>query len=133
MIPPILKRASERIFHPQYKEPLTLAAHSPLLHLLDRIRDEAHRFAITYHQKVRTRETIKSDLGKIPGIGRVRQKELLRFFGSVERIKETTEEDLAKAPKMNRKSAEILHVSSILVKNNSLTLFSFFLKNRFEF
>jgi excinuclease ABC subunit C len=104
-----LRKTEEKVFHPQYKEPILLERHSPILHLLDRIRDEAHRFAITYHKKVRARETIKSELGEIPGIGRVRQKELLKFFGSVEKIKEATEEKLAKVPKMNRKSAQIVY------------------------
>ena len=104
-----LRKTEEKVFHPQYKEPFILGKHSPLLHLLDRIRDEAHRFAIIYHKKVRSRETIKSVLEEIPGIGKVRQKELLKFFGTVEEIKEATEEELAKAPKMNRKSARIVY------------------------
>jgi excinuclease ABC subunit C len=104
-----LRKTEEKVFHPQYKEPFILGRHSPLLHLLDRIRDEAHRFAVTYHQKVRSRETIKSELGGIPGIGQVRQKELLKFFGTVEKIKEATEEELAKAPKMNSKSAQRIY------------------------
>jgi excinuclease ABC subunit C len=104
-----LRKTEEKVFHPQYKEPFIFGKHSPLLHLLDRIRDEAHRFAITYHKKVRSRETIKSVLEEIPGIGKVRQKELLKFFGTVEKIKEATEEELAKAPKMNQKSAQIIY------------------------
>jgi excinuclease ABC subunit C len=104
-----LRKTEEKVFHPQYKEPFILGKHSPILHLLDRIRDEAHRFAITYHQKVRIRETIKSELGEIPGIGKIRQKELLKFFGSVEKIREATEKELARTPKMNRKSAEIVY------------------------
>jgi excinuclease ABC subunit C len=101
-----LRKTEEKVFHPQYKEPFILGRRSPLLHLLDRIRDEAHRFAITYHKKVRSRKTIKSELGEIPGIGQVRQKQLLKYFGAVEKIKEAEEEELAKAPKMNRKSAQ---------------------------
>jgi excinuclease ABC subunit C len=104
-----LRKTEERVFHPQYKEPILLGRHSPLLHFLDRIRDEAHRFAVSYHKKVRARETIKSILGEISGIGDIRQKELLKYFGSVEKIKEATEEELAKAPKMNRKSAQIVY------------------------
>ena len=104
-----LRKTEEKVFHPQYKEPFILGRHSPILHLLDRIRDEAHRFAITYHKKVRKRETIKSVLGEIPGVGKIRQKELLKFFGSVEGIREATEEELARTPKMNRKSAEIVY------------------------
>jgi excinuclease ABC subunit C len=86
-----------------------LGKHSPILNLLDRIRDEAHRFAVTYHKKMRSRETITSALGEIPGIGKVRQKELLKNFGSVEKIKKATEEELAKVPKMNRKSAQLVY------------------------
>jgi excinuclease ABC subunit C len=104
-----IRKTEEKVFHPQYKEPILLGKHSPLLHLLDRIRDEAHRFAITYHKKVRARETIKSVLREIPGIGEMRQKELLKFFGSVEKIKEATEEELAETPKMNRTSASIVY------------------------
>jgi len=98
-------KTNEKIFHPQYKEPLILGRQSPLILFLDRVRDEAHRFAITYHKKVRGRETIKSVIGKIPGIGRVRQKELLKYFGSVENIMRANPEALAKAPKMNEKLA----------------------------
>ena len=104
-----LGKTEEKVFHPQYKEPFILGRHSPTLHLLDRIRDEAHRFAITYHKKVRGRETLKSELGGIPGIGQVRQKELLKYFETVEKIKEATEEELTKVPKMNRKSARLVY------------------------
>ena len=103
-----LGKTEEKLFHPQYKEPFILGRRSPALHLLDRIRDEAHRFAITYHKKVRGREAIKSELGEIPGIGQVRQKELLKYFETVEKIKEATEEELTQVPKMNRKSAQIV-------------------------
>jgi excinuclease ABC subunit C len=58
---------------------------------------------------MRSRETIKSELEEIPGIGAVRQRELLRFFGSAERVKEATVKELAQAPKMNLKSAQILY------------------------
>jgi len=107
--PSRFQKAGEKVFHPQYREPFMLGRHSSLLHLLDRIRDEAHRFAITYHKKVRGRETIKSELGEILGIGKVRQKALLTFFQSVEKIREATVEELAKAPKMNFKAAQIVY------------------------
>jgi excinuclease ABC subunit C len=103
------EKSGEKIFHPQYKEPFTLAAHSSLLHLLDRIRDEAHRFAITYHKKVRAKETVKSELSEILGIGRVRQRELLKNFGSIEKIKKATVEELTTAPKMNLKLAQRIY------------------------
>jgi excinuclease ABC subunit C len=100
------EKRGEKIFHPQFKDPFSLPENSPLLHFLDRIRDEAHRFAITYHKKVRRRETIRSTLEAIPGIGRARQRELLRFFDSVEKIKEAPLEELVKVPKMDLKSSQ---------------------------
>jgi excinuclease ABC subunit C len=103
------RKTEEKIFHPQFKEPIILGRRSAHLHFLDRIRNEAHRFAITYHKKVRSKETIKSELDEIPGVGQVRQRELLKFFGSVEKIKAATEEELAEAPKMDRKSAQIVY------------------------
>jgi excinuclease ABC subunit C len=102
-------KTEEKIFHPQYKEPLQFGKQSPLLHFLDRIRDEAHRFAITYHKKIRGKETIKSELGKIPGIGKVRQRELLRCFGSLGRIKEASIKELGQVPRMNSKSAQTVY------------------------
>jgi excinuclease ABC subunit C len=104
-----LRKTEEKVFLPQYKEPFVLGRTSPVLHLLDRIRDEAHRFAIIYHKKVRSRETLKSELGEIPGIGRVRQKELLKYFETVEKIRKATEEELTEAPKMNRRSARVVY------------------------
>ncbi len=104
-----LRKTEEKVFHPQYKEPFLLGKHSPILHLLDRIRDEAHRFAITYHKKVRGRETIKSELGGIPGIGQARQRELLKYFKTIEKIREATEEELTNVPRMNRTSARIVY------------------------
>jgi excinuclease ABC subunit C len=103
------RKTEEKVFHPQYKEAFVLGKGSALLHFLDRIRDEAHRFAITYHKKIRSKETIKSLLGGIPGIGAVRQKELLKFLGSLEKVKEASLEELSQVPKMNLKSAQILH------------------------
>ncbi len=103
------EKPGEKVFHPRHKEPIVLGKQSPLLRFLDRIRDEAHRFAITYHKKVRKRGTIRSVLEEIPGIGKVRQRELLRFFGSAEKIKEATVEELSKALKMNYKLARKIH------------------------
>ncbi|NWF91681.1 MAG: excinuclease ABC subunit UvrC [Syntrophaceae bacterium] len=102
------QRMEEKVFHPQFKEPFPLGRDSPLLHLLDRIRDEAHRFAITYHKKLR-KKTIGSALADIPGIGKTRQRELLRHFGSLDKIRQASLEALEKAPKMNRKLALAVH------------------------
>jgi excinuclease ABC subunit C len=111
-------KTEEKIFHPQYREPLQLGKQSPLLHFLDRIRDEAHRFAITYHKKMRSKETIKSVIGDIPGIGKVKKRELLKHFGSVEGIKKASLDDLARAPKMSRKLARKV---SLFFRGNNTT------------
>ena len=71
-----------------------------------RARDEAHRFAITYHQKLRAKHTLYSALEKIPGIGGARKRALLRAFGSVKRIEEASLEELLKVPSINEKVAQ---------------------------
>ena len=103
------EKSEEKVFRPHIKEPFRFMRNSPVIHLLDRIRDEAHRFAITYHKKVRKRGTIRSVLEEIPGIGKVRQKELLKYFGSTEKIKEATQQEFIQVPKMNSKSAEAVY------------------------
>lgn len=109
------ERKGERIYHPQFKEPFLLGKNSPILHFLDRIRDEAHRFALTYHKKLRKKERMRSELSQIRGIGSERQRELLRYFGSLERVKEASLEELVKVPKMNlsvaRRVYEFFHPS----------------------
>jgi excinuclease ABC subunit C len=69
------------------------------------VRDEAHRFAITYHKKLRSKQTLYSALDRIPGVGGVRKRALLRAFGSIKRIGEASVEDLLKVPSMNEKLA----------------------------
>lgn len=86
----------ERIFLPGVEEPILLPRHTPARHLLERIRDEAHRFAITYHRKLRGK--ITSRLDSIPGIGDQRRKALLRRFGSLEGISKASVEELAAMP-----------------------------------
>ena len=70
------------------------------------MRDEAHRFAITYHRKLREKRAVHSELDDIPGIGEVRKKALLRHFGSVEKIRQASAEELAGVKGMSRKAAE---------------------------
>jgi excinuclease ABC subunit C len=91
------KEASEeRLFLPGAEAPLELARHSPARHLLERLRDEAHRFAITYHRRERGR--IRSRLDSIPGVGDVRRKALLRRFGSVAGVAAASVEELSAVP-----------------------------------
>ena len=86
----------EQIYLSGIKDPVFLPIHSQSLFLLQRIRDEAHRFAITYQKKRRTISTIRSELKEVPGIGPVKLKALLRHFGSVKRIKDASDEELLK-------------------------------------
>jgi excinuclease ABC subunit C len=96
----------ERIVSEEFSEPLLLPPHRPGSHLLVRIRDEAHRFAVTYHRKVREEAMTRSRLLSIPGIGPSREKELLLAFGSVESLKKATPDDLVVRCSLSRALAE---------------------------
>lgn len=93
-----LAKREEEVFLPGRGAPVRLDRRDRALHLLQRIRDEAHRFAVTYNRKLRSKRTLRSDLGDIPGIGPARQRELLRRFGSVKGVKEATREEIARVP-----------------------------------
>lgn len=101
-----IERSEERVFLPGQSNPVVLRRNSNALFLLQRVRDEAHRFAITYHKKLRTRQTLHSALDKVPGIGRERKRALLRAFGSIKRIEEATVDDLMKVRSVNEKIAQ---------------------------
>ena len=104
-----IQRSEERVFLPGQSNPVILKRNSNALFLLQRVRDEAHRFAITHHKKLRARQTLFSALDRIPGVGGARKRALLRAFGSIKRIEEATLEELLKVPSMNEKTAlEIL-------------------------
>ncbi|MEW5830303.1 MAG: excinuclease ABC subunit UvrC [Chloroflexota bacterium] len=90
-----LAKQEEEIFFPHNPKPLMLARHSQGLYLVQRIRDEAHRFAITAHRNRRSKLGLASQLDGIPGIGPARRKALLKHFGSVDKIREATVEELA--------------------------------------
>ncbi|HTR51158.1 MAG TPA: excinuclease ABC subunit UvrC [Kofleriaceae bacterium] len=98
--------APDRIYRRNVKDSIALRANSPELYVLARIRDEAHRFANTFHRDRRTKQSLRSELDDIPGIGATRRQRLLKHFGSVRAVRHATVEDLAKAPGMNRKAAE---------------------------
>ncbi|MCK6444855.1 MAG: excinuclease ABC subunit UvrC [Planctomycetes bacterium] len=98
--------SEERLCLPNAAEPLELSRHSPARHLLERIRDEAHRFAITYHRKERGK--IRSVLDSVPGVGAAKRKALLRRFGSVAGIREASIEEVAAVPGIGRELAERL-------------------------
>jgi len=90
-----LAKENEEVFIPGHPQPAYIPKDSPALHILQRARDEAHRFAISYHQKLRRKGFITSALDNIPGIGPKRKKALLRQFGSIEAIKEASLEELS--------------------------------------
>ncbi|HHY59372.1 MAG TPA: excinuclease ABC subunit UvrC [Clostridia bacterium] len=100
-----LAEKEELIFIKGNAEPIRLPRHSPALRLVQRVRDEAHRFALTYHRDLRSRALKTSVLDQIPGIGPKRKKALLRHFGSVARIKEASLEELKGVEGMTEKAA----------------------------
>jgi excinuclease ABC subunit C len=101
-----LAKRQEELFVPGRSESILLAPKSQGLYLVQRIRDEAHRFAITYHRKVRGRRALASAFDDIAGIGPARRQALLRRFGSVRRIRESSVEELAETPGITRELAE---------------------------
>jgi excinuclease ABC subunit C len=101
-----LAKQEEEIFLPDREEPVRLSRRSNALMLLQRVRDEAHRFAITYHKSLRDKNTVKSSLDRVTGIGPKRKQLLLKTFGSVKRIQEASVDQLTKVPGINAKMAE---------------------------
>ncbi len=96
MSPPQKKgKGGDKIYLSNVKDPLILSAHSAVYHFLQKIRDEAHRFAINYHKKLRGKKGLETILDEIPGIGEVKKKALLKAFGSLPKIKEASLESLA--------------------------------------
>ena len=88
----------EKLFRPGRKNPILLPAHAPALLYLMRIRDESHRFGITFHRRLRRNNTLRSPLDRVTGIGVQRKKDLLRTLGSYKRIQSATAEELATVP-----------------------------------
>jgi excinuclease ABC subunit C len=103
-----LAKEHEEIYIPGRSDPLILPRTSQALYLIQRIRDEAHRFALTYHRSVRTKTGMRSLLDDVPGIGPRRKKALLRAFGTLDAIRAASIEDLAAVPGMTRSSAQKL-------------------------
>jgi excinuclease ABC subunit C len=101
-----VERSEERFFLPGRKNPVILPQGSPALFMLQGLRDEAHRFAITRHRKMRRRSTLTSVLEEIPGIGPRRRQALLRHFGSVKKIQAAGLEDLRAMPGLPAELAE---------------------------
>ena len=94
----VVERSQERFFLPGRKNPVILRSGSAALFLLERLRDEAHRFAITHHRKLRSKAQLQSALSDIPGVGPKRQQALLKHFGSLKKIKVASLIDLQTMP-----------------------------------
>ncbi|HEY9718121.1 MAG TPA: excinuclease ABC subunit UvrC [Trichormus sp.] len=90
-----LAKKQEEVYKPQQSSPILLPRRCEALHLLQRVRDEAHRFAVTFHRKLRAKRSISSNLDLLPGVGKARRKILLDHFGSYDNIKQATLEELS--------------------------------------
>ena len=101
-----IERSPERVFLPGQKNPVVLRQNTSELHLLARLRDEAHRFAITFHRKLRRERNFRSVLEEIPGIGDKRKRALLSHFGSLKRIRAASLEEIAQVEGFNLALAE---------------------------
>jgi excinuclease ABC subunit C len=103
-----LAKENEELFVPNQSQSILLPRTSQSLYLVQRIRDEAHRFALAYHQQLRKRRSLKSPLDEVQGIGPKRKSALLRQFGSLAGIRQASEADLAAVPGMTRAAAAAL-------------------------
>jgi len=108
-----LAKRDEEVFVPGRTDPIRLQRRSPALRLLQRSRDEAHRYAVTYNRKLRTRRTVNSGVGEIPGVGPARQRLLLERFGSLRALRSATLEEIASLPGFGPSLAQAIvdHVS----------------------
>ena len=103
-----LAKENEELFIPDFQEPIVLPRNSQGLYLVQRARDEAHRFAVTYHRKRRSKNTIRSSLDMVPGVGPKKRRQLLTKYGSVAKIRESSLEDIASTPGLTKKLAEAI-------------------------
>jgi excinuclease ABC subunit C len=101
----------ERVFLPGRKNPVILNPASPATHLLQRIRDEAHRFAISYHRRLRGKALLACQLDEIAGVGPTKRRDLLRHFGSVEALTAASEEDLQRVAGIGPRVAGDIHAA----------------------
>ena len=103
-----LAKQEEEIFTPGREESIMLPRHSQGLFLVQRVRDEAHRFGITYHRQLRGKTAVRSSLDDIEGIGPKRRRALLQKFGSIEAIRQASVDELAAVPGMNKRAAQMI-------------------------
>lgn len=106
-----LAKRLEEIYLPNQEEPVVLDHHTPALHLIQRIRDEAHRFAITYHRSLRGKASVHSSLEDIPGVGPARRRALLAHFGSIKKMKDADQDELCAVRGMNKTAAAAVYAA----------------------
>jgi excinuclease ABC subunit C len=99
----------DRVFLPQAKDAIPIRANSAEMFVLQRLRDEAHRFAVTFHRSQRKKRTLHSELSRVPGIGPARQRDLLRHFGSLKKVREASLEELLAVPSITPKTASAVY------------------------
>ena len=104
-----LAKEFEEVFIPQSSYPIIIPKNNEGLHLLQRVRDEAHRFAVTYHRKLRSKNIETSELDNIVGIGKTRKINLLKHFGDIEKIKKASVEEITSVKGLNKKVAEAVY------------------------
>lgn len=104
-----LAKEFEHIFIPDFSTPIILPENSRALHLLMRVRDEAHRFAVSYHKKLRSKAIEGSELDQIPGVGPKRKLRLIRYFGSMENIQRASLEEIGRVDGISEKLAGIIY------------------------
>lgn len=104
-----LAKRMEEVFVPGRAEPIVIPRGAEALYLLQQVRDEAHRFALTYHRLKRGKRMTRSALDGIPGLGETRRKQLLKHFGSVKRVREATLEELESVPRLPKSVAQAVH------------------------
>ncbi len=105
-----LAKKQEEVYLPGKSDPVLLPRRGEALHLLQRVRDEAHRFAVTFHRKRRAKRSLVSGMDDLPGVGPQRRKMLLDHFGSFDKIKQATVVELAEVPGVSAKLAASIHV-----------------------
>ena len=112
----LLTKLEDRVYLHRRKDPVYIARHPQACFLLQQLRDEAHRFALAYHHKLKERHDFHSLLDEIPGIGKARKKELLSHFGDIKKVTAAATEDLQKVKGISKRLADIVHA---FLKNKS--------------
>ena len=117
-----LAKRLEEVWLPDEEDPVILARSSEGLYLLQRVRDEAHRFAITHHRSRRSKSMVESLLDEVPGLGEVRRKTLLRYFGSLKKLRAASVDDIALVPGIGPRTAAAIKEAVTAMPTTSKTV-----------